>query len=104
MSDTARHIEGYAAPIHRGVWERILVMGAPRMLSTLWLVLSLYAGLVVLTVCGVRWVLLPLVVWAVGHGVLVLLTQWDASWDDMLVAHLRQHGSRWGYKSFYDAG
>jgi type IV secretion system protein VirB3 len=104
MSERREHIEGYHAPIHRGVWERILVMGAPRMLSTLWLVLSLYAGLVVLTVCGVRWVVLPLVVWAVGHGVLVLLTQWDSAFDDLIVAHLRKHGTRWGYQSFYDAG
>jgi len=104
MSERREWIDGFDAPIYRGVWERVLVMGAPRILSTLWLVLGLYAGLVVLTVCGVRWVVLPLVVWAVGHGVLVLLTQWDSAFDDLIVAHLRKHGTRWGYQSFYDAG
>ena len=59
-------IEGYSAPIHRALWERILTCGAPRLWAALWLVGCLYAALLVLTVTGFRWVLLPLVVWALG--------------------------------------
>src|SRR6266566_648071 len=94
-----RHIEGYEAPIHRALWERILTMGAPRLWSTLWLVGCLYTGLLFFTVIGPRWVVLPLVIWALGQGALVLLTQFDGHWDDMAIAQLTRR-----YKSAYEAG
>ncbi len=28
-------IDGYEAPIHRAIWERVCTMGAPRMWATL---------------------------------------------------------------------
>jgi len=43
--------------------------------------------------------LLPLVVWALGQGVLVLLTQWDGAWDDLAIAHLTRR-----YRAHYEAG
>jgi type IV secretory pathway TrbD component len=92
-------IEGYEAPIHRALWERIVTLGAPRMWAAVWLVLCLYAALVFLSVIGMRWALLPLVVWALGQGVLVLLTTWDASWDDIGIAQLSRR-----YKAMYEAG
>ena len=55
--------------------------------------------LLLLTVCGARWASLPLGGWAVGHGALMLLTQWDHGWDDMAVAHMLRR-----YRAFYDAG
>ena len=95
----AGHIEGFEAPIHRALWERILTMGAPRIWATAWLVLCLYTALVVMTVVGFRWMLLPLLLWALGQGVLVVLTTWDSHFDDLAIAQLTRR-----YKSFYEAG
>jgi hypothetical protein len=63
------------------------------------LVLCLWVALLLLSVCGARWALVPLVVWALGQGALVLLTLWDPQWDDLAGAQLTRR-----YKSFYDAG
>jgi len=97
--ERSERIEGYEAPIHRALWERILTLGAPRMWAAVWLGLCLYAALVFLTVIGMRWALLPLVVWALGQGLLVLLTLFDPWWDDMAIAQLSRR-----YKSLYEAG
>ena len=91
-------IAGYEAPIHRALWERITTLGAPRMWAAVWLGLCLYAALIFLTVLGVRWAIVPLVVWTLGQGLLVLLTQWDAWWDDMAIAQVTRH-----YQSLYEA-
>lgn len=99
MTPAATHIEGYAAEIHRAVWERPHTMGAPRVWAALWLAGCLYAALLFLTVLGARWAVLPFVVWAVGQGVLVLLTQFDTHWDDIAIAQLTRR-----YKAFYEAG
>ena len=92
-------IAGYHEQIHRGIWERITSMGAPRTWGTLWLVVCLYAALLFLYALGIKWVLIPLVVWIVGQGVLVWLTQFDQHWDDVALAHLSRK-----YKSHYEAG
>jgi type IV secretory pathway TrbD component len=36
-------IEGYFSPIHRGLWERILSFGAPRVWAACWTVLCAFA-------------------------------------------------------------
>ena len=92
-------IHGFEAPIHRALWERILTMGAPRLWAAVWLALCCYTALIFLSVIGLRWVLLPLVVWAVGQGVLVMLTQWDHWWDDLAIAQVTRR-----YKAWYEAG
>ncbi len=99
MSAPSQPIEGYEAPIHRALWERILTLGAPRMWAALWLVGCLYTALLFVTLLGFRWALLPLVVWALGQGVLILLTQWDIGWDDVAIAQLTRR-----YQAFYEAG
>ena len=99
MSEPRAMIAGYEAPIHRGIWERILTMGAPRLLSVAWLAVCAYAGLLTLTLRGFRMVLVPLVVWALGQGVLVMLTQFDGRWDDIVLAQMVRR-----YRAFYDAG
>ncbi len=101
MSERHDRIAGYDVPIHRGVWERITTMGAPRIWGTLWLVGCLYAGLVVLVGCGVRWLPLVLIVWVVGQGVLVLLTNYEPYWDDLLW-HMVFRWQR--NRDFYEAG
>jgi type IV secretory pathway TrbD component len=90
-------IPGYEATILRGVWERPQRMGAPRLWSAVWLVLCLYAGFMFMTLIGFRVALLPLLVWAIGQGTLVALTQWDAQWDDVMIAQLTRR-----YKSVYE--
>jgi len=97
MSERRDLIAGYEAPIYRGIWERILTMGAPRFLSVFWLAACAYAGLLTLTLRGFRMVLVPLVVWALGQGVLVVLTQFDGRWDDIVLAQMVRR-----YRAFYD--
>jgi len=99
MSERRDLIAGYEAPIYRGIWERILTMGAPRLLSVFWLAACAYTSLLILTLRGFRMVLVPLVVWAIGQGVLVMLTQFDGRWDDICLAQLVRR-----YQSWYDAG
>jgi hypothetical protein len=41
----------------------------------------------------------PLLAWALGQGLMVLLTAWDRQWDTLMGAHLKRL-----YKSYYDAG
>jgi type IV secretory pathway TrbD component len=92
-------IHGYHVPILRGVWERILTLGAPRRYCHCWAACCLFAGLCLLTLWGFRWIALPFLAWIVGHGVLVLLTQWNPKFDEMVIAQLNQR-----YKSRYSAG
>ena len=99
MRASKEPIEGYEVEIHRSVWERIRRMGAPRLWSVVWLVLCLYVALIFLTVLGFRWVLVPAVVWALGQGALVMLTQYDGHWDDLALAQLTRR-----YKTRYEAG
>ena len=90
---------GYQAPILRGVWERITSFGALRFWSHAWAAMCLFLGLLVLTYWGFRWTLGPLLLWLIGHGALVLLTQWNPRWDEMIQAQMSRR-----YKSRYDAG
>ncbi len=102
--ERAEYIAGFQAPIHRGIWERILTMGAPRMWTTLWLACCLFVGLLFLLGRSPKLIVVAGLVWGVGQAGLVLLTLFDGSWDAIVVAHLSWHGTRWGYQSFYDAG
>jgi hypothetical protein len=99
MTPQSGPIHGYQVPILRGVWERIQTFGALRFWSHAWAALCLFVGLLVLTYWGFKWTLGPFLIWLVGHGALVLLTQWNYRWDEMVLAQL---GRR--YKSRYSAG
>jgi type IV secretory pathway TrbD component len=90
-------IEGYEATIHQGLWKRILMLWAPRMWTAIWLVVNAYALLMLLTVYGLWYAVLPILIWPLGHGLLVALTLWDVQFDDVLLAALR-------YGSHYEAG
>src|SRR5207344_2002111 len=78
------HDFGYRAVILRGVWERIQTFGAPRLWSHAWAAACLFVGLLILTYWGFMWLALPLVVWLLGHGTLVMLTQWHHRWDELV--------------------
>jgi type IV secretory pathway TrbD component len=92
-------IEGYEAPIKRALWERILTFGAPRLWAAFWAVFCLYAGLLAMVGLGFKWILVPALIWMLGHGVLVGLTLFDVNWDDIAIAQLTRR-----YKAHYDAG
>jgi type IV secretory pathway TrbD component len=92
-------VEGYEAPIKRALWERITSGGVPRLWATLWMVCCLYGGLLVMVGLGFTWLVVPAVVWMLGHGVLMGLTLVDTHWDEMVLAQLTRQ-----YKGFYDAG
>ena len=91
--------EGYEAPIKRSMWERITSFGVPRLWAGLWSACCLYGGLITLYGFGMKMVLVPAVVWMLGHGGLMALTLWDPRWDDIVLAHLTRR-----YKAYYDAG
>jgi len=92
-------IPGYEAPILRGVWERPQRMGAPRIIAACWLVICLWVALLLMTVTGFKLAVMALVVWALGQGVLVVLTVWDPFWDDLMLMHCVRR-----YKPVYEAG
>lgn len=91
--------QGFDAPIHQAIWKPITTFGALRMWSAVWIATCLYLGLVTLSTAGMTWVLFPVVLWFLGQGCLVLLTQWDGKWDSMGIAHLSRR-----YKKHYHAG
>jgi type IV secretory pathway TrbD component len=93
------YIHGYEAPIKRALWERILTFGAPRIWAAFWTCFCLYAALLCMVGLGFKWVLVPALVWMLGHGVLIGLTLWDVHWDDIALAQLTRR-----YKDSYDAG
>jgi type IV secretory pathway TrbD component len=90
-------IEGYEAPIHRSLWERILTAGVPR----LWFIATVAGsvfGAFSLYSLFQHWVaLVPLVIGALMLLGLKALTWWDHDFDAVLAHSLR-------YRSFYDAG
>jgi type IV secretory pathway TrbD component len=90
-------IEGYEAPIHRSLWERILTAGVPRLWFIVTVAGSVFGAFAFYSLFESWLTLLPLV-----GGVLVLvglkaLTWWDGDWDAVLAHSLR-------YRSYYDAG
>lgn len=89
---------GYRQPILQGVWQRVQTFGVLRLWGHCWAAFWLMVGLWTLTYLGFTWLILPVVCWLLGHGILALLTQWNASWDEMLGAHWRRR-----YKAKYDA-
>ena len=99
MTTTRTLIPGYEAEIHRSLWERVTMLGAPRLWSMVWVASCLYAGLIVFLCVGIAWVLGLGVLWIVGQGILVFLTQLDPYWDEIGVARLTRR-----YQSYYRAG
>lgn len=90
-------IEGYESQIYQALWKRILMLWAPRMWSAIWLVLNAYALLMLLTVYGLWYAIIPMILWPIGQGAMVALTLWDEQFDDVLLASVK-------YRSYYEAG
>jgi type IV secretory pathway TrbD component len=90
-------IEGYEAPIHTALSQRILTMGVPRLWFILWLMGCVFAAFAVFTTFHSALAALPLVLWGVGHVGMIAITRWDPLWDAVLVWSLR-------YRNKYEAG
>jgi type IV secretory pathway TrbD component len=97
MQAQQRYIEGYHAPIHRAIWQRILTWGAPRMWSGVWLLLCLMATAWSFVIFEARVYFVPMVLWGIGQASLKALTRWDPQWDQVAKAKFR-------YRSYYEAG
>lgn len=73
--------DGFAAPVHRALYEPILLGGAPRGIAILNGTLAAALGL------GLRAWLAGLAVWAAGHALAV----WAARWDPQVLEVARRH-------------
>jgi type IV secretory pathway TrbD component len=100
MRKGAERVPGFQEDIHPGVWQRHTVLGCPQKWAMAWMAICGYGVAYILYALPIR-LLIPLgVVWALGQGVLALLTTWDPQWDDVLLASLKYRR----YKKRYEAG
>ena len=79
-------IEGFEAPIHRALVEPILLGGAPRSLAIVNGTAAAALGL------GLQQWLAGLVVWLVGHSLMVFAAKRDPDFGPVVARHLRQKG------------
>ena len=79
-------IEGFEAPIHRALVEPILLGGAPRSLAIVNGTAAAALGL------GLQQWLAGLVLWLVGHSLMVFATKRDPDFAPILARHLRHKG------------
>src|SRR5262245_9418354 len=93
------YIVGYQVDIHKGLWEPIKTLAAPRIWAALWLVFCGGGAFGCAMVVGVKWGVMLMGVWLLGHGTMVALTLIDPRWDEVVLAQLVRR-----YKSDYDAG
>ncbi|KFG88648.1 putative conjugal transfer trbd transmembrane protein [Sphingobium herbicidovorans NBRC 16415] len=80
------HIEGYEAPIHRSLAEPILLGGAPRGLAIVNSTIAAAMGL------GLQQWIAGLILWALGHTLMVFAAKRDPDFAPVLARHIRQKG------------
>ena len=80
------HVEGYEAPIHRSLAEPILLGGAPRGLAIVNGTVAAAMGL------GLQQWIAGLILWALGHTLMVFAAKRDPDFAPVLARHLRQKG------------
>lgn len=86
MAGSGQHIEGFEAPIHGSLGSPILLGGAPRMIAIVNGTIAAAVGL------GLQQWLIGIVLWAVGHSVVVFAARRDPDFAPVLIRHLRQKG------------
>jgi type IV secretion system protein VirB3 len=84
MTASARHIEGFEAPLHRALAEPILLGGAPRAIAIVNGTLAAALGL------GLQQWIAGLVMWALGHTLMCVAAKRDPDFAPVLARHLRQ--------------
>ena len=92
-------ILGYEVDVYRGLWDRPKTFGALRVWAAGWLIVALYAALMMLMAGQSNLLLAVGLLWLVGQAVLVGLTQWDQGWDRVLVRWASRPGAH-----YYRAG
>ena len=80
------HLEGYEAPIHRSLAEPILLGGAPLGLAIVNGTIAAAMGL------GLQQWIAGLILWALGHTLMVFAAKRDPDFAPVLARHLRQKG------------
>lgn len=80
------HLAGYEAPIHRSLAEPILLGGAPRGLAIVNGTIAAAMGL------GLQQWVAGLILWALGHTLMVFAAKRDPDFAPVLARHLRQKG------------
>ena len=80
------HLEGYEAPIHRALAEPILLGGAPRGLAIVNGTVAAAMGL------GLQQWVAGLILWALGHTVMVFAAKRDPDFAAVLARHSRPKG------------
>jgi len=80
-------IEGFEAPIHRALVEPILLGGAPRSLAIVNGTAAAALGL------GLQQWIAGLVLWLVGHSLMVFAAKRDPDFGPIVARHLRQKGN-----------
>jgi type IV secretion system protein VirB3 len=79
-------IEGFEAPIHRALVEPVLLGGAPRGLAIVNGTVAAALGL------GLQQWIAGLVIWLVGHSLMVFAAKRDPDFAPILARHLRHQG------------
>ena len=100
MRKRGEDIPGLQEDIHPGVWQRQLLLWAPKKWTMCWMALCGMAGAKILF--SFPFVLeFPLFgLWSLGQYGLVLLTKWDLYFDDVLIASFKTRR----YRKRYEAG
>ena len=80
------HTQGYEAPIHRSLAEPILLGGAPRGIAIVNGTIAAAMGL------GLQQWIAGLILWALGHTLMVFAARRDPDFAPVLARHLRQRG------------
>ncbi|MBW8294292.1 VirB3 family type IV secretion system protein [Sphingopyxis sp.] len=80
------HLAGYEAPIHRSLADPILLGGAPRGLAIVNGTIAAAMGL------GLQQWVAGLILWALGHTLMVFAAKRDPDFAPVLARHLRQKG------------
>lgn len=80
------HLDGYEAPIHRALAEPILLGGAPRGLAIVNGTVATAMGL------GLQQWVAGLILWALGHTVMLFAAKRDPDFAAVLARHIRQKG------------
>ena len=80
-------IDGFEAPIHRALVEPILLGGAPRSLAIVNGTAAAALGL------GLQQWLAGLLLWLVGHSLMVFAARRDPDFGPIVARHLRQKGN-----------
>lgn len=84
MIAARHHVEGFEAPIHRSLFEPILLGGAPRTIAIVNGTMAAALGL------GLQQWLAGAVLWAAGHTLAVIAAKRDPDFAPVLARHLRQ--------------